>query len=69
MYSGQLIIDADYTAFGWEIALRWDCESMEVAWCGVSDAVLPEVVGQSAAISLVTDRDGNRSLDESAQRA
>jgi hypothetical protein len=60
MYSGQLIIDADYATDRWEIALR--LESLAVAWSGVSDVELPEVIGHSAALSLITDRDSSVTL-------
>lgn len=64
MYSGQLIIDADFATDRWEIALRWDSESLEVAWSGVRDADLPEIVGHSAAFSLIANREEQERCEE-----
>ena len=58
MYSGQLIIDADYnTADGWEIVLRFDPENCEGSWSGLIDAQLPDLIGDAAAEALIADRD------------
>lgn len=57
MYSGQLIIDADMTDYGWEIALRFDADSAEAVWSDVDDETLPDLIGGEAAAALIADRE------------
>jgi hypothetical protein len=63
MFSTQLIVDADWTAEGWEIVVRFDADSMEAAWSGVSDADLPGLIGEAMADAVAADRDNKAMAD------
>jgi hypothetical protein len=51
-----LIIDADWTFHGWDIAIREDADSCEGNWSGVPDDALPALIGPVAAAVLIARR-------------
>ena len=59
-FCSQLIIDADYNDDGWEIAFRFDSESMEDAYSDLTDEQLPGVVGAPMAKILILERDNKQ---------
>lgn len=56
-YSGQLIVDADMTATGWEVVVRFDAESMEFSSCDLTDEDLDDLIGTGMAAAFIADRD------------
>jgi hypothetical protein len=57
MFSSALILDADHGPDGWEVALRYDAESLEEAYAGLTDEELPGVVGPVIARLLIAERE------------
>lgn len=59
-FSSQLIIDADEGQHGWEIVLRFDAESMEVAWTDLDDDELRNLapaIGSALVEAIIAERD------------
>lgn len=56
-FSTQLIVDFDFVEYGWEVSIRFDAESCEGSWSGLSDLELTTLVGSALAQAAISERD------------